>query len=211
MNYIYFDFDGTLADSLGLGIEIANYLAPKHGFESIDISKIEHYRSLSSQELVKEFKVPFFKLPILAPIFKIEMKKRIEHLKPIDGVPEMLKLFAEKYYLGILTSNNVDNVEHFLDKYGLRSYISDIRSEFQLFGKHNSLKKIISHHNINKKQIIYVGDETRDIEATNKAKIKSVAVTWGFNSDKALKRFKPDKIAYTTEDIISFVESIYNV
>lgn len=209
MNYVYFDFDGTIADSFKLGIEIVNYLAPKHNFKTVDMSKIDYYKSLSSQEMIKEFRVPLFKIPILAPIFKIEMNKRIEQLQPVDGVFEMLKEFSEKYYVGILTSNTTENVEHFLLKHNLKQYISDVRSEFQVFGKHISLKKIIKSHKIKNHQIIYVGDETRDVEASNRAKLKSVAVTWGFNSEKALKKFNPYGIANSTQEIVSLVNAYF--
>jgi len=205
MNYVYFDFDGTIADSFKLGIEIFNNLAPRHNLKTLDMTKIDYYKSLSAQEMIKEFEVPLIRIPILAPIFKIEMKKRIDELQPAKGVTEMLEKLSKKQFIGILTSNTVDNVDHFLVKYDLKKYVSDVRSEFQVFGKHKSIKRIIKFHKIKKKQIIYVGDETRDIEASNKARIKSVAVTWGFNSEKALKKFNPLGIANSTNDIIYFV------
>ncbi len=210
MNFVYFDFDGTLADSFAQGIEIANYLAPKYNFQTVDKSKIEYYRSLSAQELIKEFKVPLIKIPFLAPIFKIELNKRINTLNPFSGILQMLKTLSSKYYIGILTSNSVDNVEIFLKNHNFIDYISDIRSEFHLFGKHNSLKKIISKHKISKDRIIYVGDETRDIEASKKVGIKIIAVNWGFNSEKALKKYNPDKIANSTNDIVDFIDEYFN-
>jgi phosphoglycolate phosphatase len=209
MGYIYFDFDGTLADSFSLAMEISDYLAPKYGFNKVDKNKIEYYRNLSSQELIKEFNVPLYKIPILAPVFKIEMNKRIDHLKPFDCIPEMLKNLSQNNILGILTSNSVENVEHFLQKHNLTQFISDIRSEFQLFGKHQSLKKILRQKKIPKKKFIYVGDETRDIDAANKIKINSIAVTWGFNSEKALKKHKPTTIAHDCNDIIIFCTKVY--
>ena len=36
----------------------------------------------------------------------------------------------------------------------------------------------------------YVCDEIRDIEAARKSKIKSIAVTWGYNSKEALEKEK---------------------
>jgi len=81
MKYIYFDFDGTIADSVALGIEIVDVLAPKYGFKTVDKSKIDYYRNLSSQDLIKEFNIPLIKLPFLAPLFKIELSKRIDDLK----------------------------------------------------------------------------------------------------------------------------------
>ncbi|MBN2892251.1 MAG: HAD-IA family hydrolase [Bacteroidales bacterium] len=209
MQYVYFDFDGTLADSVLLGVEIANYLAPKFGFESADMSKIDYYRTLSAQEILKEFKIPLFKLPIVAPAFKIELNKRLDQLLAYEGVDIMLKELSLKYKVGVLTSNSVENVQKFLTKNDTIKYVSDIRSEFQVFGKHLSLRKIISKYKIDKKDFIYVGDETRDIEATKKVKISSIAVTWGINSEDVLRKFKPTFVAHTPADVVSFVNSVF--
>ncbi len=209
MRYIYFDFDGTLADSFSLGLDIADVLAPKFGFNKVDRTKIDYYRALSSQELLKEFKIPLIKVPVLAPLFKLELYKRIDDLKPYPGVEKMLSSLSKKYYVGILTSNTVENVNHFLKNHNLTEYISDIRSEFQLFGKHTSLKKIISKKKINKADIIYIGDETRDIEAANKTKIKSIAVSWGFNSEEVLIKYNPSFIASSLEEILISVEELF--
>jgi phosphoglycolate phosphatase len=210
MKYIYFDFDGTLANSFELGMEIAQELAPKYGFNNVDFSKVDYYRGLSSQELIKEFKVPLYKIPILAPVFKYELFKRIDDLKPYENIPEVLKILSEKYFIGILTSNTVENVKHFLKNHNLQEYISEIRSELHIFGKHNSLKRIISRKKIDKKDFVYVGDETRDIEATKKAKITSIAVSWGFNSEEILLKFSPDYIAHQPTDILRFVDKIFS-
>ncbi len=209
MKYIYFDFDGTLANSFELGMEIAQELAPKYGFNNVDFSKIDYYRGLSSQELIKEFKIPLYKIPILAPIFKYELFKRIDDLKPYSGIPELLEELSKDYFIGILTSNTVENVRHFLENHSLTTYISDIRSELHIFGKHKSLKRIISRKKIRKSDFVYVGDETRDIEATHKASITSIAVSWGFNSAEILEKFKPDYLAHTPAEILDFVRQIF--
>jgi len=43
----------------------------------------------------------------------------------------------------------------------------------------------LKQEKINPKAAIYVGDETRDIEAA-KSHIKAIAVSWGFNSAEVL-------------------------
>jgi phosphoglycolate phosphatase len=41
-------------------------------------------------------------------------------------------------------------------------------------------------------ECVYVGDETRDVEAARKAGMRSAAVTWGFNSRELLEKSRPD-------------------
>ena len=40
-------------------------------------------------------------------------------------------------------------------------------------------------------EILYVGDELRDVKASQKAGIPVAAVTWGFNSRESLAASKP--------------------
>jgi phosphoglycolate phosphatase len=42
--------------------------------------------------------------------------------------------------------------------------------------------------------VIYVGDETRDVEACKKVGIKIIGVTWGLHTPKALKKAGADYI-----------------
>ena len=58
--------------------------------------------------------------------------------------------------------------------------------------------------------MIYVGDETRDIEATKRAKIPVIAVRWGFNSREILLTLKPNKIADTPSELMSCLQQILN-
>ena len=57
-----------------------------------------------------------------------------------------------------------------------------------------------------KKDVLYVGDETRDITAAKKAKIKVVAVTWGFSSRKGLEKYKPDFLIDKPEELLEVVK-----
>lgn len=210
MQYVYFDFDGTIADSFMLGVEVADLLSDKYKYSKIDMSKMDYYKSLTAQQLVKEFKIPFSKMFFLAPRFKSELLKRIDLLKPFDGINEVLEKLSKNYSIGILTSNSEENVLAFLKNYNLSQYISDIQSLRHLFGKHKSLRTIMKKNNISKNEIIYIGDETRDIEAANWVKISSIAVTWGFNTIEILKHHKPTYIAQKPNQIIEYVDEFYS-
>ena len=67
------------------------------------------------------------------------------------------------------------------------------------------LKRIIKKYKIDKSQTYYIGDETRDIDAAKKNGVKSIAVTWGYNSEQVLLKYKPSFIAQKPEDILAHV------
>ena len=208
MKYIYFDFDGTIADSLALGLDIADELSEKYGFEKVDRTKLDEYKKMTATELFKELRLPFIKVPIIAPMFKIEINRKINDLHPFDGIKDLMHKLSEDNYLGILTSNSVENVKKFLINHNMIHLFSDIRSEIQIFGKHLSLNKIIRQNKISKADFVYIGDETRDIEAANKTKVKSIAVTWGFNHPDVLIKYQPTYIAKEPNDILNIINSL---
>ena len=41
-------------------------------------------------------------------------------------------------------------------------------------------------------EVIYVGDEVRDITGAKNAGVKVIAVAWGYNSRELLEKHKPD-------------------
>ena len=80
-----------------------------------------------------------------------------------------------------------------------------IHSEANYFGKTRLLKKIINQYKLDKSRVFYIGDETRDIEAAKQSGLHSIAVTWGFNSEKILSQHEPDFIARKPEDLLTIL------
>ena len=62
--------------------------------------------------------------------------------------------------------------------------------------------KIIKKENALKDKCIYIGDETRDIEAARKAGVKVAAVSWGLNSREALEKYQPDWLLENPKNLL---------
>jgi phosphoglycolate phosphatase len=72
---IIFDFDGTLADTLGALLRISNRLAPEFGYPQIGDEQFASLKYLSSWEIIKLSKVALWKLPFLLKRVKEEFPK----------------------------------------------------------------------------------------------------------------------------------------
>ena len=46
-------------------------------------------------------------------------------------------------------------------------------------------------YGLKRRETVYVGDETRDVQAARFALIKVVSVTWGFNTKEILRKQRP--------------------
>lgn len=189
---VIFDFDGTVADTIHAIIDIANRLSGKFGYKKVNEADIEGLRNKKTRAILKYLKISIFKLPFLWRRVRAELKKEIEFLRPIKGIDKaLLKLKKRGYKLGILTSNSKENVNKFLERNSMDLF-DFIYSGSSLFGKGKVMKNLLKKHGLSPEEVIYVADETKDIEAARKTRIKIIAVSWGANSKQILEKQKPD-------------------
>ena len=203
---ILFDFDGTIADTYQVIANITNQLSTEFGYKALDEEELLLIKNLSSREIVKRSEISIFKLPFLVRRIRTELKKEIAELNAIsDMVRVLLRLKSTGYILGIVTSNTRENVDIFLNKHGLNSIFSFIYSGTAIFGKHRVLKQVVREHRLKKSDVIYVGDETRDVRSARKSGIAIIAVSWGFNSAEILQEHKPNYLVDRPQQILEAI------
>ncbi|MBW4597441.1 MAG: HAD-IA family hydrolase [Brasilonema angustatum HA4187-MV1] len=206
---IIFDFDGTIADTVDALVSIANRLAGEFGYIPITQEELGLLRNLSSREIIKYSGISILKIPFLVKKVKTELKNKIKELKPISGIKEALvALNNEGYRLGIITSNSLENVTDFIKVNDLDKLFEFISSGVTIFGKTTIINNVLKQKQIKPQEVIYVGDETRDIEASKKANIKVIAVTWGFNSQEVLAKQHPDFLIHHPSQLLEVIKSI---
>ena len=206
-NTYIFDFDGTLANTLEAMLTIANRYAGEFGYKQIQPDEIEYYRSLSTFSVIHELGISMVKLPFIARKVRAELFQQIEEIKPVPGIKNtLLHLGNNGNRLGILTSNSKANVNRFCQGHQLAGF-EFIYSGTSVFGKTRMLKKILSRHCLNTREVLYVGDETRDIIAAREMGIRTIAVSWGANSVKALKAENPDFLIHRPAELVSLAQT----
>lgn len=206
--YLLFDFDGTIADSFGLGVQIFNNLAPKYGIRPFSEHKLHELRSIPTHKALKQLNIPLYKLPVLIPIFLHEFKAVLPQLQPFEGIRQCLQSLQDaKIPFALLTSNSLDNVKHFLDQHDL-NHFDWLEAGSGLFKKQITIARQIKKHGLNKDDVIYIGDETRDIVASHKCGIRIISVTWGFHTREVLKSYNPDFVAEAPSDILRIVSNL---
>ena len=138
------------------------------------------------------------------------MGKEIANLKPIQNIDKVLLEFKKQgYTLGIITSNVKNNVDVFLSKNNLDFLFDFIYSSTSVFGKHRVINQVIRQHHLRRSEVIYVGDETRDIRSARKSQIGIIAVSWGFNSAEILAEYQPDLLVAKPQELLEGI-SIYD-
>lgn len=204
---LIFDFDGTLADTLDEALNIYNQLADEHNLRKIEDEEVHYLRHMKLSDFLDHLAVPKRLLPKLLYNGTRMLRSRIRHLRMINGMAEILPHLSEQSeHCGILTSNSVENVELFLEHHGMRNHFSFISSTSKLTGKAKHLSSICRTFSIEADDIIYIGDEIRDIKAAKKAGVPVAAVGWGFNSPEALVGANPNFIFHAPSELQVLVD-----
>lgn len=208
LKHILFDFDGTLADSGDIGLQIVNELSEKYKFRRFTREELVLLNHKPIKQRLKEVGIPFYRMPTLIVEALARYKQLISSLNAFDGIRELLTgLKAHDYQLSIVSSNSVDNIEYFIKNHNL-DYFDNVISVNNLFGKHKAISNHMKKFKLQKDEIIYVGDELRDIESCKKIPIKVIAVLWGYDALDLLESGKPDYICNSPDDILKIAKEL---
>ncbi len=205
IKYIIFDFDGVIADSYAKTGEIFDRLKAQHSeMKDFDYSTI---REFGTAEAIKKSTMNTLKMLM---IYKKAQKKYSDELSDLDcieGMPEVIDILSKKFSLGILSSNIKKTINNFLDKNELTPYFDFISLEKSMFGKDKVMKKLLKKLGVKPSEVLYIGDEDRDIVAMKKVGVTIISVPWGFNSYALLKKNDPNHIAKDPKDILKIIEN----
>jgi len=209
-DYIIFDFDGTIADTLELALGIYNRIAPEYNFRPAGEAERELLRTKKPQELLKTYGISRLKLLTVLLRIRKELSRHVSEIKPVIGMEAALREIRNAgFRMGILTSNSVDNVSKFLDINNLSDLFDFIYSGRSLLGKEKVIKRMLIHEQLPANRVVYVGDETRDIEASRAVGIPVIGVSWGLNRREVLATTFPDQIADKPEELPDCVRRFF--
>ncbi|MBN9411213.1 MAG: HAD hydrolase-like protein [Burkholderiales bacterium] len=195
-----FDFDGTLADSWAVFAQSVNTLAVRHRFRTIGAGEHERLRRLGASQVLRELRLPLWRVPAVAMDLRRIVSGRIAEVKPFEGVPQALRqLLDAGIDLAIASSNTEDNVRAVLGD-DLVARMRALECGTGLFGKPQRLRRILRHTACTPAEAVYVGDELRDAEAAREAGMAFCAVTWGYNDAGTLRGADPAHVFATPAD-----------
>lgn len=202
---VIFDFDGTIADSLQLVIDAYNRIAPYYRVKRVDMAEVPRLRREKAQAVLREHNITFWKLPIMASHLRFSMRARADTVHPFAGIVDALRAVrAAGVRCSMLSTNSNANIDRFLRRHDAQLF-HPIAGGTSTFGKARALRALIAREGWQPAQVVYVGDEVRDIEAAHRAGIRACAVTWGYSDPGALKAQGPWRVAERPEQLVELL------
>ena len=197
---IIFDWSGVVKDALKCHLWIV-----KEIFKELGIKEI------SERELQKNWEQPhmlFYNkyLPNLNETEESVLYKKAilrsdcPKSKPFLGICELIKKLKGKgYFLGVISTDLSETILPELKEYGLEDIFNDVIT--QSVAKGISLKEMIEKYNLDLRSTYFIGDSNHEIIAGKENRIKTIAVTWGFNTEEYLKSKNPDYLVHNIKEL----------
>ncbi len=201
MKYVIFDFDGTLADSNHLFMKAWNLYADQYHYDRVTEEDTVTSKNLTIHERAKKYRFPMHKLPIILPKVNRYFKEHIDEVQLFEGILEMLNSIQQAgYTIVIISSNAKENIELLLKQQQVH-IVSQVLTSSRLFGKDTVIKKFMKQQKLTRDDVLYVGDEIRDIIACNKVGVPFVWVSWGLDGYELIEKENPSYVVHSPKEL----------
>ncbi len=204
---VVFDFDGTLADSFACFISTINIAAERFRFSPIEPTKLDELGRCNAHQLMACLGLSWWKIPLVARAMRRLMLARIDEVKLFDGVDWLfLALKQAELDIAIVTSNSEAYVRQVLGDTKI-AQLAYLFCDATLFGKKAKLKSLLQKSKLSSREILCVGDESRDAEAAASMGMDFIGVSWGYTNPAELQRHVGPMLCNEMCDVLSFALS----
>jgi len=209
IKYVVFDFDGTLVDSLDIIVAGYNQMAAKYRSRQVEPHDIPRLKGMTIAERCRFLNFKLYMFPLAAlDIYKL-YRQSLKKLRFYDGMKELLvNLHGQGYQLGVISTNSEHNIREFLGRNGI-DLIDDFQCSNNIFGKDKDIRKFLKANKLKNTEMIYVGDEVRDIVACKKNQVPVIWVSWGYDSIDNVKKVYPDYIVNNPDEIPGCIQALF--
>ncbi|CRM07936.1 MULTISPECIES: HAD-IA family hydrolase [Pseudomonas] len=194
---LIFDWDGTLANSIGRIVESMHVASTRSGFALCSDLAVKGIIGLGLPEAIRTL-YPEITDPELITFREHYADHYIaleaEPSPLFEGVVQSLDTFrAEGYYLAVATGKARRGLDRVLRAHGWEDYFDITRAADETASKPHPLmlEQILAHCGVSARQALMVGDASFDLMMARNAGMDSVAVSYGAQSAEALQPYEP--------------------
>lgn len=190
---LLFDFDGVLADTLDDLLSFAAQVSAQLGHpRQPSRADLEALELMNFDEFARQLQIPEAQVKEFS---RRSIQLFLERAQPSDlfpGLGPVVKRLSASHPAGIVTANTSNVVRGFLDHHGLTSCFELIVGADVPGSKPEKIKTALRKLGVSEEYVYMIGDAVSDVRAARQAGVKSIAVTWGHQSQAKLSSAHPD-------------------
>lgn len=210
---VIFDFDGTLFDSIEDVIICFNKALTQYNLPALTRDEyipclggdIDEIVSLVLGENSKSLNIESFKETYLNMYNSSEKENTV----PFANIKETLKKLQDKNILLAINSNRLTySLNEFVGKYfgdidfvGVEGHSYPNPPKPDPYG----VNKIIEKANVDIRDVVYVGDSSKDIETAKNAGIDCVLVSWGYGNQNDYENPYPSRVIDEVGELLQII------
>ncbi|PEC86645.1 phosphoglycolate phosphatase [Bacillus cereus] len=206
-----FDLDGTLTDPKEGIINSVLYALKKVGIEELHVSELDSFIGPPIQQsFIERYNMSEGEVERAVFYFREYLKQRgLFENNVYEGIPDLLQqLKSSANRLFVATSKPTVFAKQVLEHFQLTDYFEDIVGS-NLDGTRIKKEEIIAHilqtnEELNKEEIVMIGDRKHDIIGANRNEIASIGVLYGYGSETELTEVGATHIANDVKELHHF-------
>ena len=193
---LIFDFDGVLEDTFDWNYEVA-----KKRYKNL---KREDYRGWFNGNIYEHPTVKAAGPMNIIEYFE-QYKKGFENRIIKPEFKEMLIKLNQKYHLVIISSIDDDIINPYLKRNKIDNLFEEVWGIKKKTSKVEKFKDFLKLYKLDTNNCLFVTDTLGDIREANKVNIKSIGITWGYQTESSLKRGNPIKIVDSIKELEKYL------
>lgn len=190
-----FDFDGVIADSLGLCTAACRTVAADMGWPGmLPDNPFGELEPVTFEALAETCGLD----PRAFAAGVTDHVATTDHCAPlVPGMDHLLGTLSTRAEIHILSASSSTVIRRFLDHHGLTPHVTEIHGRDHPGSKTEKLKIILKSHDLR----AMIGDATSDMTAAIAAGVPPVGVAWGWQSEDRLTAHGASTVAHSPEEL----------
>lgn len=200
---IILDYDGVIVDSLKPLMEVSNSLAVKYKYsQTKDKDEFAKVFDRNLFNPVQCFKLTGLRAPIYLKDLKQKLKEANKKTKIIPGIGQLANVLSEHFKLAIVSNNFKDIINDTLTREKIKEKFEVIVSGEEDNNKCKLIKSCLEKLKLSQHEVVFICDTYVDVMHGKDARVKTIAVTWGYQLRPKLLTASPDFIVEKPSELL---------
>lgn len=203
--FVLFDFDGVIADSFPLCVEVMKEICSEMTIEeqraSFDGNVHDGFAQLMKRVHGPECHHDRDWFNTYLPHF--------DRVQPFPNVLDAISALSHSYILIVVSSTITSPIQGFLEKHHIGRYFSEVLGADVHQYKDKKIQMIFERYGVNPEDCVFVTDTLGDMKEARSVGVGSIATSYGFQGRESLMRGEPFRIVDTAREIPDAVDGYF--
>ena len=201
-----FDYDGVLVDSLDEVIKASREVCRSMDHDRmLNKEMIATLQPMTYGQLARTIGLPPDRMEAFSEYVFNRLQQADAAMPFFPGIKPLLRQRTPENTV-IISGNSREIISAKLDAHALDQQVASIFGAYEPGDKADKIRQACTSFGADPGRTCMIGDSVSDIQYAQKAGVRSIAVTWGWQSRDTLTEQKPDYIVESVSELVVLLE-----